>query len=126
MKKKVWVLAMVLSLAMLCPAAIIVTTAVGSGADGGVSNDSNQGPTWVGGLSTTAPIRNYDGTRAKATVLRFDVRGVGGDRSGATLSFTTTSAVRDRTLNIWYLTDDSLDNWNEEIGRASWMGRVYI
>ena len=113
MKKKVWVLAMVLSLAMLCPAAIIVTTAVGSGADGGVSNDSNQGPTWVGGLSTTAPIRNYDGTRAKATVLRFDVRGVGGDRSGATLSFTTTSAVRDRTLNIWYLTDDSLDNWNE-------------
>ncbi len=114
MKKKVWVLAMVLLLAAFCPAAMTITTADGKGADGGVSNDSNQGPNVVMGASTTAPIRHYDGTRAKATILRFDVRSVGGDLSGATLSITTTStANRARILNIWLLTDDSLDYWDE-------------
>ncbi|MEN6309258.1 MAG: LamG-like jellyroll fold domain-containing protein [Anaerohalosphaeraceae bacterium] len=115
MKKKWLMLAItvVLSLSTVSMAQLIVTTATGSGADGGISNDGNQGPNVVLNSGNT-PIRRYEGTRAKAMIVRYDVRNVGGDLSGATLSFTTTStANRGRTLNLWALTDDSLDNWNE-------------
>ncbi|MCE5185234.1 MAG: hypothetical protein LLF76_03815 [Planctomycetaceae bacterium] len=114
MKKELLLIAMiwVISLSVAAPAAITVTTATGSGADGGVSNDTNQRSTVVLN-GTTAAIRHYDGTRAKATILRFDVRDVGGDLNGVTLSYTATTANRARTLGIYYLNDNSLDMWNE-------------
>jgi hypothetical protein len=114
MREKVVVTVMVLllSLAGVSTAAIVVTTANGLGADGGVSNDTNQRSTAVIN-GNTASIRHYDGTRAKAAIVRFDVRNVGGNLSGATLSYTTTSANRARNMGIYYMTDDSLDNWNE-------------
>lgn len=106
-------MAIILLLSTGSMAELIITTATGNGADGGISNDGNQGPNVVIN-GDSSPIRRFEGTRAKATLVRFDVRNVGGDLSGATLSFTTTStANRGRTLNLWVLTDDSLDNWNE-------------
>jgi hypothetical protein len=92
---------------------VIVTTADGLGADGGVSNDYTQGPAFLLGTDMNAQLRRYDGSRARAVILRFDVHGVDKDISGVTLSFTTSLANRERTLNIYVLTDDSLDNWNE-------------
>lgn len=115
MKKKLLMtaIACLLSLVSVSMAEYAITTADGNGADGGVSNDENQRSTVVIGTNTTAPIRHYDTVRAKATILRFDVGAIGGDISGAMLSFTTTSANRARTMEIWAMTDDSLDNWDE-------------
>lgn len=113
MKKKVWILAMVLSLAMLCPAAITITTADGRGADGGVSNDTNKQDTWLGGAVTVTEIRRTDGTRAKAAIFRFDLQGTGGDMSGPILSITETSGNRARTVYVYGLTDGSDDLWEE-------------
>jgi hypothetical protein len=114
MKKKWLMIAitLILSLSTVTTAEMIITTATGRGADGGVSNDDNLRSTVVINGSD-APIRHFDGTRAKAAILRFDVRAVGGDISGVTLSYTTTTANRGRTIGIYYMTDDSLDMWNE-------------
>jgi hypothetical protein len=118
MKKKGLMIAitLILSLSTVTMAEMIITTATGRGADGGITNDGSTGggPAVVGGAATTAAIRHYDTVRAKAMIVRFDVRAVGGDISGATLSVTTTStANRARTMNIYLLNDDSLDNWDE-------------
>ncbi|HPP57434.1 MAG TPA: DNRLRE domain-containing protein [Anaerohalosphaeraceae bacterium] len=108
----VWVLLM---LAAGAAAEVLITTADGNGADGGVSNDGNQGPSYVLGTATNVQLRRHDGTRAKAVLLRFDLSSVlGEDLSDAVLSITTTSTSnRERTINIYGLKDGEGENWEE-------------
>lgn len=116
MKKKLLMTATVclLLLASMSMAEYVVTTADGNGADGGVSNDTNKQDTWLGGTTGYPEIRRADGSRAKAAIVRFDIgSGIGGDRSGATLSITETTGNRGRTINIYGLKDGPNDFWDE-------------
>ena len=49
----------------------------------------------------------------KIGYLRFDLSGISGDMSGATLGLYLTWGKRDRTLSVYGLTNESLDNWDE-------------
>jgi MYXO-CTERM domain-containing protein len=105
---------MVLGVSRIASAsAITLTTAEGNGADSFVSNDGNQSATSTHGGDGSLAIRNYDTVRAKATYLRFDLSGVTGDLSAATLTVDFTGANRARTMNVYGLTDESGDNWDE-------------
>jgi hypothetical protein len=101
---------------------VTVTTATGSGADGGIQNDMSKGPTTLGGTSTAPEIRSYDtgtGTyRTKLGILRFDLTSLSGGASGATLTMqfknnTTVVASGGVTLSVYAMTDDTLDGWAE-------------
>jgi hypothetical protein len=99
-------------------AAVVRTTAFGNGADTYLSNDgqsTNEGPDGTHGGNTTMLIRNFAGTRMKMAYVRFDLSGVSGGLDGAVLSFELLStANRDRTFQIYGLTDDATDDaWNE-------------
>lgn len=116
MIKRLGLLVMVLAglLSSTASALVLRTTADGNGADGGISNDSTQGPSWIGGVATNVGLRRYEGVRAKAVLLRFDLSTVGGDVSGAVLSVTTSStANRARTVNVYGLADGDDDLWAE-------------
>ena len=103
-----------LSLASISLAEFVVTTADGIGADAGISNDSNKTADWYGGASDYVEIRNFQESRSKGMLLRFDIGcGVGGDSSGAILSFLQTSSNRARILNIYGLVDETGDLWDE-------------
>lgn len=115
-KKLLTIVAILLiSLTSMSMGAASFTTADGDGADGGISNDDNAQDTVVGGTATSAAIRHYDGTRARAMVLRFDLAGgVGGDLSGTTLSVTETTGNRARTMSIYGLVDETDElSWEE-------------
>lgn len=113
-KNVLWFVLLLAMLGIVAHAEVIITTADGNGADGGISNDDNKDENWLGGAVTVAEIRHYDTVRAKAILLRFDLGdGIGGDLSGATLTVTTTSGNRDRTMNVYGLTDGSEDFWDE-------------
>ncbi|MGE4285705.1 MAG: immunoglobulin domain-containing protein, partial [Phycisphaerae bacterium] len=105
---------LILSLATISMAEISITTADGNGADTSISNDGNKPYTSIGGGFTSLESRHYDGVRAKATIYRFDISGgVGGDLSGATLTFGQFTATRSRTVAIYALADGEWDNWDE-------------
>lgn len=103
----------ILSAAAPASAAVILTTADGVGADTHISNDTNEAATTNQGGDGSNAIRHYDGTRAKASYYKFDLSNVTGDLSGATLTFTFTSANRTRTMNVYGLVDESGDAWGE-------------
>jgi hypothetical protein len=107
-----------LSVARPADAAVVRTTAFGNGADTYLSNDgqsTNEGPDGTHGGNTTMLIRNFAGTRMKMAYVRFDLSGVSGGLDGAVLSFELLStANRDRTLQIYGLTDNATDDaWSE-------------
>jgi hypothetical protein len=93
-----------------------VTTADGRGADTFVGNDSKSSPTATHGTATELECRYNGGdSRFRAAYLRFDLSDVGGDLSGATLTFEATylKSTTGRVLDIYGLTDEALDLWNE-------------
>ncbi|HEV2296542.1 MAG TPA: DNRLRE domain-containing protein [Tepidisphaeraceae bacterium] len=93
--------------------AAILTTADGSGADTHISNDANQAATTNHGAKASNDIRHYDAVRAKLVYWKFDLSGVSGDLSNATLTVTFTGANRNRTMNVYGLTDETGDSWGE-------------
>ena len=99
------------------PRAISVTTADRNGADAYVSNDNQSasyGPASLHGTNTSIQIRYLVDTRCKIGYLRFDITGLGGDMTGATLSMETTSVKSGgKIVNVYGLTDQSLDSWDE-------------
>lgn len=105
--------AMLFAAAAPASAAVILTTADGVGADTHISNDANEAATTNQGGDAANAIRHYDGVRAKAAYYKFDLSNVTGDLSGATLTFTFTSANRNRTMNVYGLVDESGDTWDE-------------
>ena len=96
--------------------ALTVTTAAGSGADTFLSNDGqggDYGPDSLHGTQEGFEVRTAWDVRMKIGYLRFDLSGISGDMSGATLGLYLTSGKRDRTLSIYGLSNESLDNWDE-------------
>jgi hypothetical protein len=96
--------------------ALEITTIDGIGADTYLSNDGqggNYGPDSVHGADNSIAIRNYEGVRQKFGYIRFDLTGIAGDLSGATLSITINISNRNRNWLIYGLIDESLDNWDE-------------
>lgn len=104
---------LVLGTASLAPAAVMLTTADGAGADTHISNDGNQAATTNHGAKASNDLRHYDGVRAKLVYWKFDLSGVSGDLSGATLTVNFTGANRTRTMDVYGLTDESGDTWGE-------------
>jgi hypothetical protein len=101
--------------AVSAPAAVILTTDDGFGADTYLTNDSNSGATVVHGGEGAAEIRRFDGTRARLSYLKFDLSGVAGSLDGATLSYTYDS-IRGRTISVYGLTDNATDDsWGESV-----------
>ena len=97
-------------------AEMVFSTAVGNGADTGLENDGqsgNHGPDSVHGTEGAVAIRNYESVRQKFGYIRFDLTGIAGDLSGATLSITVNISNRNRNWLIYGLVDESLDNWDE-------------
>ena len=93
-------------------ALIEITTAVGGGADTALSNDADKGPTVITGASGTVRLRDYPGTRVKIGLIRFDLTGIAGNLTGATLSLNFTTA-KAKTWNIYGLKDGANDLWPE-------------
>ncbi len=97
--------------------ALTVATSKGNGADTALENDGqsgNHGPTSLHGADTALTIRRYDGTRQKMLYLRFDITGMEGDLTKATLTFNATgTANRARVWGVYGLMDETLDNWDE-------------
>jgi rhamnogalacturonan endolyase len=104
---------MLILLSTAAIARVEITTAYGNGADTCISNDGNKSHTYVGGSSSSAETRHYDGVRAKAAVYRFDISEVKGDLSGAYITLDLFSATRSRTMNLYALADCEGDAWNE-------------
>lgn len=100
-----------------------ITTANGNGADTYLSNDGqlgNYGPTSTHGADTSLAVRRYDGTRQKLLYVRFDLTGVTGSLTGATLSFNLTGSNRTRLWGIYGLVDEALDNWPEATNKLQY------
>lgn len=114
MKKRIIVFGIVFVyiLASSAQTAVELSTAVGLGADAGVSNDDNAGPASTSGSAGSIAIRHYATVRAKAMVVRFDLRSVVGDLSGATLTFNYTGN-RSRAMNVYGLVNGDDDFWME-------------
>jgi len=93
-------------------ALIEITTAVGGGADTTLSNDADKGPNVIHGALGTVRLRDYPGTRAKIGFIRFDLTGIAGDLTGATLSLNFTTAYA-KTWNVYGLKDGANDLWPE-------------
>jgi hypothetical protein len=120
MMERKTVLTAVVLLGLLCAAAaqasLNVTTAVGTGADTFVGNDSNKGPDSNYGGSSTIDIRNNAGVRAHLGYVKFDLSGVSGDLTGAQLQIYITGGGATRTWNIYGLNDDAVDDDWDEMG----------
>jgi len=97
------------------PAAVALRSSIGNGADTFLSNDSLAGPAATHGNSTVTNLRNVASARSRQTLIRFDIGTLdsSGDLNGGTLSLTFTRSNRARTVNIYGLRDESLDNWPE-------------
>jgi len=116
-KKRFFLTSFILLLSLVSGTyALEVTTIDGSGADTYLSNDGQNGdygPDSIHGADTSIAIRNYESVRQKFGYIRFDLTGIAGDLSGATLSITVNISNRGRNWLIYGLVDESLDNWDE-------------
>jgi hypothetical protein len=106
--------AMACALATSASLAATITTADGSGADTYITNDGQHASTTTHGGEGSAAIRHYDGVRRKLMVIRFDLSSIAGSRAGAILTTYFTGSNRDRTMNVYGLTDSAVDDlWSE-------------
>ncbi|MCJ7728719.1 MAG: DNRLRE domain-containing protein, partial [Sedimentisphaerales bacterium] len=111
---------LLLSAASSVQARTTATTADGNGADTYLSNDnqtgsggSNGAPTATHGTEGSFAVRRNDGTRQRIGYIRFDISGITGSLTGATLSFNLSSSNRTRVWGIYGLVDETGDNWAE-------------
>jgi hypothetical protein len=114
-------------------AAMIVPTSFGTGADTMLQNDSQDagtGPDVVRGNINSMTFRYLAGSRVKIPYFRFDLSGIRGDRSDATMSLQLTfnNGNRSRALDVYGLIDsDPDDTWGE--GSTSYSnapGFIYV
>jgi hypothetical protein len=102
------------ALAASASVAATITTGDGNGADTYVTNDSQHASTTTHGGETGTAIRHFDGTRRKLMYIRFDLSSIAGSRTGAILTTYFTGSNRDRTMNVYGLTDSAVDDlWSE-------------
>jgi hypothetical protein len=106
-------------LAIPASAAMVVPTSFGIGADTMLQNDSQDagtGPDVIRGAIDFMKFRFVTNSRVKIPYMRFDLSGIRGDRSGATLSLQTifNNGNRVRALDVYGLIDnDTNDAWSE-------------
>jgi hypothetical protein len=100
--------------------ALSITTAVGNGADTYLANDSQSGigtngpDTTHGAEIRMRAFRQLADTRSKTGYIRFDITGIAGDMSGATLTFDATYLKGGaRTVEVYGLIDGDDDFWDE-------------
>jgi len=102
--------------------AITVTTATGNGADTYLAND-NQSGLGTNGPDTThgaevrmRAFRQLADTRSKTGYIRFDITGIAGDMSGATLTFDATYLKgAAKVVQVYGLIDGDGDLWDESM-----------
>ena len=99
-------------------AEIILTTAIGGGADTYLSNDTQSSSyyeTAVHGTNTSMLGRIYDATRMRMPYMKFDISSATGkDLTGAYVTlYELSSANRARTWNVYGLNDGVGDLWAE-------------
>lgn len=103
------------------PAAVLVTTEDGNGADTHVANDGQQAQTTNHGSATSNNVRAIQDVRARIGMLRFDLSGVSSPVSDVQLQLELTESTRTRTWTIYGLNDDgqsadtTADNWSETL-----------
>jgi hypothetical protein len=97
-------------------AAVVRTNALGSGADAPLGNDSGFTSTTANGSTATQmEIRAGDAStsRNRLGIIRFDLSGISGDTSGASLTFVETGN-NSRTVTVFGLLDgDAGESWDE-------------
>lgn len=89
-------------------AAVEIPTSFGQGADTYLSNDGNAGPTVNHGAKGGVEVRNFEGTRLRVALLRFDIGGLAADsdNTGATLRLTQSYGNnRSRNWTVYGLRD---------------------
>lgn len=89
-----------------------IPSSFGTGADTYLSNDSNSGPTVTHG-NGALNLRYWVNVRSRQALIRFDTSGISGDKTGATLSLSFTRSNRGRTVQVFGLANEALDNWDE-------------
>lgn len=94
-----------------------ISTAVGNGADTYVSNDGSSGPNATHGTEGAMNLREWDTVRMRHLYIRFDISGVQGDLSGATITLNGTAINRGRPLDFYGVLDGTTaglgENWDE-------------
>lgn len=97
-------------------AAVVIPTSEGNGADAYLSNDSNRGPAVMHGEKVHLEIRQISGSRLRLLYLRFDLAGVAGNLSGATITLNGTTINEDRPISFYGLEEGPAagagENWN--------------
>ncbi len=112
-------LLLVILLGTAAPAALVVTTADGNGADGWISNDNQSSSYWSNTIHNTTGMQsryNGGGSRFRATYLRFDISSVTGPIGAGTqlqLGQTYTKGS-DKLMHVYGLVDgDAGEAWDE-------------
>lgn len=91
-----------------------LTTFEGAGADTYLSNDSNSGAGVVHGSDGAMNVRAITDSRARLTLLRFDVSEyLAESLTEATVTVNFTMATRSRTWDVFGLAAENLDSWLE-------------
>ncbi len=98
-------------------AQLLITTADGNGADTYLINDQGPGTGVAQGGSDFMELRQLPDVRTRIPYFRFDLSGVTGDLSGATITINGENVNRNRPLAIYGLNDGATggqgENWDE-------------
>ncbi len=88
---------------------------VTSSADSTLGNDGQRGPDTNHGGNANLFIRNYVDVREQVAIMRFDLSEAPDELmlEEAVLRLFFTGHNRTRTFEVWGLTDESLDDWDE-------------
>lgn len=118
MMKHLLLAAMGLALSMISTTQAQVT--ITTSADTYLSNDGTTGPTVTHGAEEFMELRlqlAVNNQRAHIGYFQFDLSGVTGDLTGATLTFQVINSTRTDTINIFGVVDGASagqgENWNE-------------
>lgn len=118
MERKLIFLLAVLTLFAPLSWALVITTEDGNGADAYIGNDTQVRSTSTAGTAATDLRSRYNGggSRFQCTYLRFDLSSMTNETFvGALLQLEATyiKSSTGRRLDVYGLTDETLDNWTE-------------
>jgi len=118
MERKIFYLLVMLVLFVPPSWALVITTEYGNGADAYIGNDTQVRSTSTAGTAATELRSRYNGggSRFQCTYLRFDLSEMTNETFvGALLQLEATyiKSSTGRRLDVYGLTDETLDNWTE-------------
>jgi hypothetical protein len=114
-KKTIYLICLVITLsaASSLRAEVAITTADGNGADTYIGNDVDSRPGQIHGDEDTISVRRNVDARIRIAWLRFDLTGIAGDLSSATLSLYDDDSAREREWTVYGMVDGADDFWDE-------------